>query len=95
MTLSTGWIHHIEAWQRSGLKQAAYCRQQNINYPTFSSRLYDYRKAQKSSLPALIPVQIPTSAAETIVLKHGQGHQLDLPISISASWLAELLRCLD
>ncbi|MGZ8152419.1 MAG: IS66 family insertion sequence element accessory protein TnpA, partial [Methylovulum sp.] len=44
MSLSTGWIQHIEAWQRSGLKQAAYCRQQNLNYHTFSARLCDYRK---------------------------------------------------
>lgn len=95
MALSTGWIQHIEAWQRSGLKQAAYCRQQNLNYHTFSARLCDYRKIQKISLPALIPVQIPASSTGPIVLKHGKGYQVDLPTSISAAWLAELLRCLD
>jgi hypothetical protein len=29
------------------------------------------------------------------VLHHTKGHQLILPDSISAAWLAELLRCLD
>lgn len=95
MALSTDWISHIEAWQRSGLKQAAYCRGQGLNYPTFSARLSDYRKAHKNSLPALIPVQLPVSASGAIVLKHGTSHRLELPTSISASWLAELLRCLD
>jgi len=85
MASSTGWIYHIEAWQRSGLKHAAYCRQQNLNYHTFSARLGDYRKGQKSSLPVFIQIQIPTSATGPIVLKHGKGRQLDLPISISAS----------
>ncbi|MGZ8161109.1 MAG: IS66 family insertion sequence element accessory protein TnpA, partial [Methylobacter sp.] len=70
MSLSTGWIQHIEAWQRSGLKQAAYCRQQTLNYHTFSARLCDYRKIQKISRPALIPVQVETSATGSIVLKH-------------------------
>lgn len=95
MASSTDWINHIKMWQRSGLKQAAYCRQQNLNYPTFSARLSDYRKAQKNSLSALIPVQVPASAIGTIVLKHGKAHQLELPASISASWLAELRRCMD
>ncbi|MGZ8158021.1 MAG: IS66 family insertion sequence element accessory protein TnpA [Methylobacter sp.] len=41
MASSTDWINHIKMWQRSGLKQAAYCRQQNLKYPTFSARLSD------------------------------------------------------
>ena len=70
MALSTGWTHPIEVWQRSGVKQAAYCRQQNLNYHAFSARSRDYRKVKKSSLSALIPVQIPTSATGPIVLKY-------------------------
>lgn len=95
MALSIEWVSHIEKWQRSGLKQAAYCRQQNLNYNTFSARLCDYRKGQTSSLPALIPVRVDLSTTGPIMLKHTKGHQVDLPLSISASWLAELLRCLD
>jgi hypothetical protein len=63
MALSTDWINHIEAWQRSDLKQAASCRERRLNYSAFSARLSDYRKAYKNSLPALIPVQIPVSAS--------------------------------
>jgi len=95
MALTIKWINHIEAWQRSGLKQSVYCRQQGLNDNTFGARLSDYRKQQKGALPALIPVQVKAAASGVIVLKHTKGHQVDMPISTSASWLADLLRCLD
>ncbi|WP_347988046.1 IS66 family insertion sequence element accessory protein TnpB [Methylomonas sp. AM2-LC] len=100
MSLPSKWISHIENWQRSGLKQVDYCQQQGLNYNTFSARLCDYRKRFDQSLPALIPVQVQgagkaSDADRAIILKHSKGHQLDLPVSTSALWLAELLRCLD
>ena len=95
MALTIKWITHIEAWQRSGLKQAEYCRQQGLNDNTFGARLSDYRKEQKGALPALIPVQVKAASSGVIILKHAKGHQVDMPLSTSAFWLAELLRCLD
>ena len=95
MALTTKWIKHIETWQRSGLKQSEYCRQQGLNSNTFGARLSDYRKQQSGTLPALIPVQVHAPVMGAMVLKHAKGHQVDLPVSISAAWLAELLRCLD
>ena len=94
MAVLSKWITHIEAWQRSGLKQSAYCRQQGLNENTFAARLSEYRK-QQSPLPALLPVQLQASGSGVMVLKHAKGHQVDMPLSTSASWLAELLRCLD
>lgn len=95
MALTLKWINHIEAWQRTGLKQSDYCRQQGLNDNTFAARLSEYRKEHKDSLPALIPVQMKPSVTGVIVLKHAQGHQVELPLSVSATWLAELLRCLN
>ena len=95
MALTIKWINHIEAWQRTGLKQSDYCRQQGLNDSTFGARLSEYRKECNGSLPALIPVELKPSATGVIVLKHVQGHQVELPLSISANWLAELLRCLN
>lgn len=95
MGLSIKWLNHIESWQGSGLKQSEYCQQHDLNYNTFSARLSDYRKAHKDLLPALIPVQVKRMCNGPIVLKHVKGHQVNLPASISAAWLAELLRCLD
>jgi hypothetical protein len=40
-------------------------------------------------------VQLKASVTVSIVLKHANGHQVCMPTSTSASWLAELLRCLD
>jgi hypothetical protein len=96
MALSKQWLDHIEAWHRSGLKQSAYCRQHGLDTHTFAARLSDYRKRERMSPPTLIPVQVQsaTAHAECLVLQCGQGHRLELPPTISAAWLAELLRCL-
>ena len=94
MAITSKWLQHIEAWQRSGLSQAEYCAKQHINVRTLAARLSDYRKLPKAGSSALIPVQIKPSATAAIVFTHVQGHRLELPVSVSASWVAELLRCL-
>ena len=70
MALSAHWKNHIEAWQVSGLSQAAYCRQHGLNANTFSGRLRDYR-ALPEPTPAelkLIPVHVEPGAAPAKVL---------------------------
>lgn len=94
MAVTAKWLQHIEAWQHSGLSQAEYCAQQQINIRTFAARLSDHRKLPAAGSTALIPVQIEPPATAAIVFNHVQGHRLDLPASVSASWVAELLRCL-
>lgn len=97
MTVITSkWRQHIEAWQNSGLSQAEYCAAQQINIRTFTARLSDYRKLPKSDSSALIPVQVAPSepVAAAIIFTHAQGHPLELPASVSARWVAELLQCL-
>ena len=96
MALSKKWIGHIEAWQGSGLPQADYCRQQQLNPKTFAARLCEYRREQPPlpPSPALIPVQVHVSVSTPLILRHAGGHQLELPLGISAAWLVELWRCL-
>lgn len=94
MAVTLKWRQSIEAWRSSGLSQAAYCAQEQINVRTFSARLSDYRKLSAADTATLIPVQIKPTAAAAIVFTHAQGHRLELPASVSASWVAELLRCL-
>jgi hypothetical protein len=92
------WQDHIEAWQGSGLKQADYCRQHNINYKTFITRLSDYRRTREENKTILIPVTVtkeavaPLPEAQPFVLLLRQGHRLELPESVSAQWLSALLR---
>jgi hypothetical protein len=93
MAVTAKWRQHIEAWQRSGLSQAEYCANQQINVRTFAARLSDYRKLSKAGSVALIPVQIERAPTAAIVFTHVQGHRLELPASVSAKWVAELLQC--
>ncbi len=96
MALSTHWKHHIEAWQASGLSQAAYCRRHGLSPATFSARLREHRALPEPAAPALIPVRVgpSTPPAVSLVLRLASGHQLELPASAEPRWLAELLRCL-
>jgi hypothetical protein len=89
------WLEHFKAFEQSGLTQAAYCQKHELNAKHFSSRLAIYRETQASVIPSLIPVQVEGLMSEPICLHHAKGHRLELPPSISASWLAELLRGLE
>ena len=53
MALSEHWLTRITAWQSSGLSQAAYCRQHQLTYPTFSARLCEFRA--QATLSPLAP----------------------------------------
>ncbi|WP_036281336.1 IS66 family insertion sequence element accessory protein TnpA [Methylomicrobium lacus] len=94
MAITEKWRQHIEAWQRSGLSQAAYCAERQLNVRTFTARLSDYRKLPQPESAALIPVHVQPSAPAAIVFTHAQGHRLELSATVSARWVAELLRCL-
>lgn len=102
MAVTAKWRQHIERWQSSGLSQAEYCGQRGINVRTFAARLSDYRKSPAADSLALVPVRIAptesaavvTPAAAPMVFTHAQGHRLELPPSVAAGWVAELLRCL-
>ncbi|MBK7491722.1 MAG: IS66 family insertion sequence element accessory protein TnpB [Nitrosomonas sp.] len=49
---------HIEAWQTSGMSQAAYCREHGLNTKTFGNWVRKHRADQVIRSPALIPVTI-------------------------------------
>ena len=90
------WESHVEAWRRSGLTQTIYCRQQGLNYKSFTVRVSQFRKKPDGGLPALIPIQLQPAIPNTAIrLSHPKGLRIDLPSNTSAAWLAELLKCLD
>jgi len=70
MAVTTKWRQHIEACQRSGLSQAEYCAEQQLNVRTFTVRLSDYRKSPKLDSTALIPMQIKPAVIEAIVFTY-------------------------
>lgn len=99
MALSEHWLSHINAWQLSGLSQAAYCRLHQLATGTFTARLSEFRAQAKLSPPlppVLLPIQVqPPALPQGGIILHHKGHRLELPASVSVPWLAELLRCLD
>jgi len=109
MAARTDWNHHIEAWQASGLSQAAYCRLHGLGVSSFSARLSEHRASPPpapSPASGLVPVRVgpadsPAIAAtaeapadKPLVLRTASGHRLELPASAEPRWVAELLRCL-
>lgn len=103
MAVTSKWRHHIEKWQNSGLTQAQYCTQQQINVRTFTARLCEYRKLSEADSVVLVPAQIeppplssvvtPSTTANRVLI-HTHGYRLELSPSVSPSWVAELLQCL-
>ena len=98
MAISKYWLNHIERWQRSGLSQAAYCRQHDLNANSFTGRLSEFRKKANSATPELIPVQVkvdeePSSTINLVLTV--KNCRLELPTTISAQWLADFLQCLN
>ena len=105
MALESYWQELIQLWERSGLTQSEFCRQHNLGKSTFSKRISIHREqpkpvnsAQKSVL-SLLPVTVIPSIDNTskgITFTHAtKCHQLYLPTSISAKWLAEFFQCLN
>ena len=102
MKINAQWRRHVEAWRESGLSQADYCRQQNLNPKTFSlwtRRVQDNLSLSMGSPLELIAVQVAPSAPvastpASVMLRLANGVQLELSTAASPGWLAELLRCL-
>ena len=94
MALTAHWRYHLNTWQSSGMTQAAYCREHQLNAKTFAARLHDFRKQEFVSTFIPVQVQEPLPASALLVLHTGHGSRLELPLTVSAPWLAELLRCL-
>jgi hypothetical protein len=104
------WQQHVSTWRTSGMTQAAYCRQYQLNATTFNSWVVMDRKASLTTTSAprtIVPVVIqPNSRAASfgpattrprqpsLVLQRGNGWQLHLPADIQVAWLAQLLTTL-
>jgi hypothetical protein len=102
MKIHTQWQRHVEAWRESGLSQADYCQQQELNRKTFSvwtRRVQGDFSLDKDAPLELLPVQLEPSAPvvntpASVMLRLANGVQLELSTAASPGWLAELLRCL-
>ena len=88
---------HVKARHESGLSQADYCRQQDVNPKTFPQWARLELAVDRDAPPEAIPIQVvpptPAVAAEaSMMLRLAQGAQLELSTAVSPRWLDPLCR---
>lgn len=84
------WQEHFKAWQASGLSQAEYCRQHDLKFSNFAYwRTRNNRKRRK-----LMPLAVPASPSERLVLDLPHGIRLELPAQALGEVLPTVLRTL-
>lgn len=88
-------------YRQQGLNDHSFTVRLSVHRKNAKSTKSSKPISTSESHPVLIPVWVwvrvqasPPSMAN-FRLTTRQGYQLELPVSMSASWVAELLRCLD
>lgn len=89
------WRDRIQAWQRSGLSRAAFCRGEGLKTWNFN---YWHRLAcsSKEASRAMVPVVIASSAASTVMAEVllQNGLTVRVPIQANEQQVARLVRSL-
>ena len=89
------WHALIEAYERSGMTGVAFCREHGINSKYFSLRRRRLLDSEGEGTSRFAPVLISKPwSGERISLRDPSGAVVELPTSISAQWLAQLLHAL-
>ena len=77
------WLQHISAWRTSGLTQAAYCREHQLNAKSLNRWILRNSAVSPATVPLnAIPVAIKpstpvvSSAPSNMLLQHRSGWQL-------------------
>lgn len=78
----------IKEWQASGLSKKAFCRQKQINYPTFQ---YWCKRLLDDGYTGFTEVDVKPGTAPLEIL-FPSGARMILHSEPSATWLRELLR---
>lgn len=87
------WQERLEAWRASGESMRSFAERQGWaprQLVWWKKRLADGAAA---SAP-LLPIRVKATGASGPIRLAGPTWSLDLPTSVSAAWLAELLRSL-
>lgn len=94
------WREIVERQVASGLSVRAFCRQAGIREPSF----YFWRRTLRArdagpplaTSPAFVPAVVHEAPLReaSILVEWDAGLRLRLPVTISATWVAELLRAL-
>ena len=93
------WRELLARQAASGLSVRAFCRQESIREPSFyfwrrSLRERDTKQPPAAAFVPAVVRELPVGE-EAIVIKLGAGAVLHLPITISPTWVAQLVQALD
>ena len=104
--LERRWRERIAAWQASGLRVGAYCRQHGLIETSFhywkrelrardaAASLVATKSTSEKSRPAFIPLTVISAATTSVEVRCPSGHVVCLP-SCEVSVLASLFAALN
>jgi len=97
--LAAQWLPHIEAWEKSGQSQSAYCREHNLVKTRFTYWKLKLRptelRRQADSVSGFVPVRMRGNAASGLTLRLPNGiavegicgDNLQLAQELAGTWL--------
>lgn len=87
------WLAQVDAWQRSGTTQAAFCRARGLSVKSFG---YWRRKHVQGVAPAqaLVPILVDAAVPAVAELELPGGLRLRVPLSADAARVGALVRSL-
>lgn len=85
------WRPIIEAFEASGDSVSAFCRRRGIKRPYFLNRRKALREADQRKTFVRVPSPAVSCEVDAVMVSW-QEVRLALPLSVSPSWLAQLLR---
>lgn len=94
----THWREVMGRHVASGLSVRAFCRQEGIGQPSFYFWRRKIRTREAEPAPAAVPAFVPavvrgvSRGEEPILVEWNPNLRLRLPATISATWVAEVLR---
>ena len=83
------WAAQVEAQQASGLFVKEFCSANGINPKTYYYHLRKIREECIASVPAIVPVTMPSQSSDIRIEKYGLT--ITLPSDISPETLTELV----
>ena len=93
------WINIIKQCKASGMAQAAYCKENEINYNQFlyqKSKLSVREKASSKLLPVQItPPERPAVVQNNFILHYPNGLKLHIPVNAHPEAIKTLINCLE
>ena len=86
-------LAQVDAWQRSGMSQAAFCRSRGVSVKSFG---YWRRKHAQAAGPsrALVPIMVDDGVPLLAELDLPGGLRLRVPLSADAARIGALVRSL-